>query len=63
MQKSWELIDDQTGAIAISLLADTSVGGVTISNTQNWHSQEGINKVISMLGVASQWLIDNQGAA
>lgn len=60
MQKQWELIDDQTGVVLITILADTGANGVTISNTPNWHSPSSLEKVTSLLGTANQWLSDNK---
>lgn len=63
MQKVWEVIDDDTGAIKITILADSNVQGVTISNTPDWQYQTDINHIVSLLGQASVWIDANKGGS
>lgn len=61
MQKVWEVLDENTGAIKISLLADSTANGVTISNSPNWQTPLDIEHIVSLLNIAVMWLQDNQG--
>ena len=61
MQKVWEVLDEVTDVVKISILADTTAYGVTISHTPNWQSINDINHIISILSTAASWLVENEG--
>jgi hypothetical protein len=61
MQKVWEVLDEDTGAVKISLLADTTANGITISNSPNWQTPIDIEHIVSLLNIAAMWLQNNAG--
>jgi hypothetical protein len=62
MQKIWEVLDDQTGAVRITITADSAVQGVTISNTPNWLYLTDMDHISTLLSLAGTWLTENLGA-
>ena len=61
MQKVWEVLDENTDVVKISLLADTTMMGITISNSPNWQTLSDITHIISILSTAQSWLLTNEG--
>jgi hypothetical protein len=61
MITTWTVLDDTTGAIKISITADTDARGIVIEKTPNWHTYHEVENVISILATANAWLLDNGG--
>ena len=62
-QKVWEVIDESTGNIKITITADSTTQGVTISNSPDWQTVTDMNHITTILHNAQVWLEANLGAA
>ena len=60
MQRSWEMLSS-TGTIKADVVADSGAAGVTVSNTPDWLNINDIDNLVTILGQAKQWIIDNTG--
>ena len=61
MRNTWTVLDESTGAVAISITADTDARGVVIEKTPDWHSYQRIEAIVAILNTANAWLLANGG--
>ena len=62
MRNTWTVLDEATGAVVISVTADTEARGIVIEKTPNWHSYTAVETIVSILNTANAWLLENGGA-
>jgi hypothetical protein len=61
MRNTWTVYSEATGAVRITITADTDARGVSISNTNDWHSYNELALIASMLTEANAWMLANGG--
>ena len=62
MQQVWVAYNAQS-VVTLRILADTTIPGVTISDTPDWHDLASMDDIVITLGLAKQWLLEHEGAA
>jgi hypothetical protein len=61
MRNTWTVFSENTGAVRISITADTEARGVEIAQSMDWHTYPELALIISMLTEANAWLLANGG--